>query len=122
MLFALALVGLELGAAASVFGNGLLGHRTAGNVDTALALAEEKLAAAGVTEPLRPGRTDGVFAARFAWRLAVAAYDDPDAAAAAGPAAPVRLYRIEARIAWRDGIREREVALDTLRLAPAPPP
>lgn len=116
VLFALAIVGLALGTAASVFRNGILGHQAASDVDTALALAEEQLAAAGVAEPLREGDRQGVFADRFAWHLAVA--PDPDAGAAPPS---FKLYRLSATVAWRDGMRQREIALETLRLAPASP-
>ncbi len=118
VLFALAVVGIALGTAASVFGNGILGYAAARDVDTALALAQGKLAAAGVTAPLQPGVSDGVFAGRFAWRLSVARFDD---SAAPPPPAPFGLYRIDASVAWREGPRRREIALSTLRLVAAPP-
>jgi len=115
VLVALAVIGLALGTAATVYGNGALGHEAARDADTALSLAQEKLAAAGVTETLQPGTTAGMFAGRFAWRLAVAPYDDRDRADT--PPAPFGLYRIDATIAWRDGRRRHEIALETLRLA-----
>jgi general secretion pathway protein I len=120
VLIALAILGLALGAIATVFGNGILGHATASDVDAALALAEDKLAAAGVTEPLKPSNSEGVFADRFTWRLAIARYDDKDASAD-GPTPALRLYRLDITVAWNDGGHARQVALGTLRLAPAPP-
>ncbi len=119
VLFALAIVGLALGTAATVFSNGLLGHNAAGDVDTALALAQEKLAAAGVTTPLGAGETHGDFAGRFAWRVTTARFDDKELDAA--PPSALTLYRIEAQVAWRDGLRQREIALQTLRLATVAP-
>ena len=120
VLVALAIVGLTLGATAVVFSNGLLGHEAAGDVDTALALAEEKLSSAGITEPLRPGRTEGVFANRFRWQLVVS--EEYDKTAASGsPALAFRLFRVEVAIAWRNRVRERRIAIDTLRLAAVSP-
>ena len=116
VLIALAILGLALGATASVLGIGLVGHQTVGDVDTALALAEEKLAEAGVAAPLAPGRSSGTFADRFRWRVAVA--DADDAALAALPPIGLRLLRVEATIAWRDGLRDRQLSIATLRLAP----
>jgi general secretion pathway protein I len=118
VLFALAVAGLALGATASAFRNGLMGHAAAGDVDTALALAQEKLAGAGISEKLQPGETRGAFG-RFRWQLDIAPYRDPDGDAAA---APLRLYRVEAAVTWRDGGRERHFALSTLRLGAATPP
>jgi general secretion pathway protein I len=121
VLVALAIVGLTLAATASVFGTGLFAHTTASDVDTALALAEEKLDAAGVTETLQPGSAEGVFAGRFRWRLVVARYDDKAAGGADPSALGFGLFRIETTIAWDRGWRERRVTLATLRLASAPP-
>ncbi|MBV9863383.1 MAG: prepilin-type N-terminal cleavage/methylation domain-containing protein [Alphaproteobacteria bacterium] len=124
VLVALAILGLALGAVAAVFGNGLLADRAVGDVDTALAVAQQRLEAAGVTEPLRTGNSEGVFAGRYQWRLAVAPYDDKDrrrGGADDSDLPNLRLFRIEAIVAWRDGVRARQIALATLRLGPAPP-
>jgi general secretion pathway protein I len=115
VLFALAVVGLALGATAGLFGNFGLGHETADDADHALALAENTLAEAGTEAPLAPGERAGRDG-RFSWQLAVAPYADPDTPQT------YRLYRLEAGISWRDGLRERRLALATVRLAPAPPP
>ncbi len=115
VLFALAVVGLALGATAALFGNFGLGHQTADDADHALALAEDALAEAGAATPLAPGERVGRDG-RFAWQLAVTPYADSDTPQ------NFRLYRLEARISWRDGVRERRLALATLRLAPAPRP
>jgi general secretion pathway protein I len=125
VLVALAIVGLILGAAAGVFGSGLAAHETAADVDTAVSLAQSKLAEGGIAELPDPGTKQGVFAGRFAWRLTVAPYVEPadttaNTAAGAPLAAPaVRLYRITAQVAWRAGRHERRLALSTLRLVAA---
>ena len=59
VLFALAVVGLALGATAGLFGNFGIGHETADDADHALTLAENTLAEAGTATPL---------ADRSAWR------------------------------------------------------
>lgn len=121
MLVALVIVGLTLAALAGVFGNGLLGQRAAGDAQTALALAQEKLAAAGLAAPLRPGATDGVFGGRYAWRVSVAHYHDKaegNGDARRRPA--LRLYRVAVTVAWRQGPRKKTLRLATLRLASRP--
>jgi general secretion pathway protein I len=115
VLFALAVVGLALGAAAGVFGNFGMGRGMVDDADHALALAEDTLAEGGAGSPLVPGERAGRDG-RFSWRLAIAPVEDaetPD---------NLRVYRLEAQVAWRDGWRERRLALSTLRLAPRPPP
>ncbi len=116
VLFALAVVGLALGATAALFGNFGLGHEAADDADHALALAEDTLAEAGFAAPLVPGARAGR-AGRFAWRLAVASFGDADETPE-----NLRLYRLEARISWREGFSERRLVLSTLRLAAPPPP
>ena len=115
VLLALAIAGLMLGATAGVFRNGLLGHESASDASTAVALAEEKLAEAGVTAALRPGDSAGAFG-RFRWHLTIAEYADQEA-----PPADLHLYRAAARVEWSDGLRPRQFSLSTLRLGPAPP-
>ena len=117
MLIALAIVGLIVGTMAMVFRNGIASHATADDIDTAVAVAEETLATAGVTAPLKTGETRGLFAGRFAWRLAVAPYDD---GAEPMPPGPFTLYRLEVEVAWGDGPRRRQIALDSMRLARTP--
>lgn len=121
VLVALVIVGLTLAALASVFGDGLFGQRAAANAETALALAQQKLASAGVATPLTRGRTDGIFAGRFAWQISVGRYDDPKSSddGITTPSA-TRLYRVAVTVAWREGRREKTLRLDTLRLARRP--
>jgi prepilin-type N-terminal cleavage/methylation domain-containing protein len=115
VLFALAVIGLAAGATASVLRNGLLGHATASDAAKALALADEQLELAGAAAPLRAGQSNGAFG-RFRWHVTVADTDEPELAGG-----PLHLFRIEASVAWSDGVRHRAFALSSLRLAPGAP-
>ena len=124
VLVALVITGLALAAIAGAFGGGLQGHQVSEQAATALALAEEKIAAAGTVQTLRPGSIGGEFGGRYRWRLTIAPYEDrPDNSASAfdRSSVPLRLYRIEAEVAWRDGLRRRQLTVAALRLGPAPP-
>lgn len=121
VLVALIIVGLALAAVAGVFRTGLLGHELAVGADAALALAEEKIAAAGVTEPLRPGRSAGLYGDRLQWQVSIEPYQDKSSAGFEQPLPDLQLYRIAVTVVWRDGRRQRQLALDTLRLGPASP-
>lgn len=96
------------------------GLARAGELDEytrALAVAESKLAAAGVETPLQEGETAGETPDRaFSWRVAVRR--DPETMEMAKTRTiPLELYRVEVKVAWRmaDG-RNRELRLDTLQL------
>jgi general secretion pathway protein I len=123
VLVALAIVGLALGALASVFGNGLMGHDTAAGAEAALALAEERLAMAAVPGSLRPGTDKGVYAERFAWQTTVSPYEERGEKDKpfAEPKGLPRLFRVAVSVAWRDGHRSRQLSLSTLRLGAAAP-
>ena len=122
VLAALVVIGLALAAAGGVFRTGLLGHEVAVGADAALALAEEKIASAGVTESLRPGRSAGLFGNRYQWQVSVEPYQEKsNTGFDQTSAVDLRLYRIAVTVSWRDGRRQRALALDTLRLGPAPP-
>ena len=118
VLVALVIVGIVLLATVRVFGTGILVHDAAKGTDTALTLAEDKLAAAGVDNTLHPGSSEGVFAGRFHWRVTVSPYADKESADLPEPG--YRLYRVAAEVAWREGWRERHTVLATLRMGPAP--
>lgn len=121
VLAALVIIGLALAAAGGVFRTGLLGHEVAVGADAALALAEEKIASAGVTEPLRPGRSDGLFGNRFQWQVSIEPYQEKSSTDFDQPAPDLQLYRIAVTVSWRDGRRQRALALDTLRIGSPPP-
>jgi general secretion pathway protein I len=121
VLAALVVIGFALAAAGGVFRTGLLGHEVAAGADAALALADEKMASAGVTEPLRPGRSGGLFGNRFQWQVSIEPYQENSSTGFDQPTSDLQLYRIAVMVSWRDGRRQRALALDTLRLGPAPP-
>jgi general secretion pathway protein I len=122
VLVALVVAGLAMSAIVGVFGNSLAGHAVVSDAETALALAEEKLALAGAAAPLRPGSDKGVFADRFAWQTTVSRYaDGGDGKQTGQPKASEPLYRIAVDVAWQDGRRSRQLALSTLRLGASAP-
>jgi len=114
VLVALAIIGMALGAIAAVFGQGLAGHETASEAETALAVAEEQLALAASVQ--RPGAASGVFSGQFAWQTTVAPYKDAEDKTAGAPSGLPPLYRIAVSVAWHDGRHTRQVSLSTLRL------
>lgn len=116
---ALAIVGLALGATAGAFSTGLQGQQTAESVNGALALVESKIAEAEASPALRPGSSEGVSGGRYKWRVTITPYRDGNAGTVEKPDAASRLFRIAATAEWRDGHRQRQISLATVRLSPA---
>jgi prepilin-type N-terminal cleavage/methylation domain-containing protein len=122
VLVALVVAGLAMSAIVGVFGNSLAGNAVVSDAETALALAEERLALVSAVAALRPGVDKGVFAGRFAWQTTVSRYvDGGDSKQTAQPNATELLYRIAVDVVWQDGRRSRQLALSTLRLGAAAP-
>src|ERR1700733_2216850 len=95
VLVALVIAGLAVTAIAGVFGNGLVGHEIASDAQTALALAEERLAVAGANAARGPRVDKGIFAGRFAWQATVSRFvDGDDAKRTTGLDGPPTLYRV----------------------------
>ena len=120
---ALALLGLILAVLGDSLRTGLGSAARAAALQPPLAVAEAKLAAVGVTEPLTGGRTHGEDARGIAWELDVEDYrdDDVDGPASDAPGVP-KLYRVRVTVTWQERSGPHSLSLDTLRLARIGPP
>ncbi len=117
---ALALLGLVLAVLTDSVRTGLGSAARAAAMQPPLALAEAKLAAIGITEPLVEGITSGEDRNGIAWRVAVEDFRDDgfDGPSSDTPTVP-KLYRVRVTATWRQGGVPRTLSLDSLRLAPA---
>jgi general secretion pathway protein I len=122
ILVALAILGLSLGVLMQIFSTGLRGAAASKTRVVATRLAESKLAAVGVEEPLAEGVSEGRFDERYRWRIAVRRLLPPDGEEP-GAAALVRPYRVDVSVLWggdggAPGGDARSLTLTTLRLGP----
>jgi len=117
---AFVVLALTLTTVFQIFSTGLA---RAGDLDErsqALAVAQSRLAGAGVEEAVKEGETRGESAdRRFRWVLKTVRHEEALAEGAAAPQSTFSLYRVEATVAWSgaDG-RERDLRLSTLLLGP----
>jgi len=120
---ALALLGLILGVLSDSLRTGLGSAARAAAIEPPLAVAEAKLAAVGVTEPLVAGRSAGVDARGIGWQLSIDPFhdDDFDGPSSDAPGVP-QLYRVRVTVTWSQGGAPRSLSLDSLRLAAVTPP
>lgn len=120
---ALALLGLILGVLSDGLRTGLSSAARAAAIEPPLAVAEAKLAAVGVTEPLVAGHSNGEDARGIAWSLAIEPFrdDDFDGPSSDAPGVP-KLYRVRVTVTWSQRGTPRSLSLDSLRLAGTTPP
>lgn len=124
VLVALVITGLALTAIAGVLGTGYASTQATEKVATALTLAESRIATLGTAEPLRPGSSKGQFDNRFHWQVTITPFEDRQDTTTSRFERSLSerpLYRIETIVTWREGARQRQVSLATLRLGPAQP-
>jgi general secretion pathway protein I len=80
--------------------------------------AQSLLAQVGVEPPLMDGVYQGAFNEQFEWQVAIERYVDPEAPADIETlGSTVNLYHVEVRVSWADGPQNRQIELQTLRLA-----
>lgn len=104
-----------------IFSRGLARASEMENEARALVIAQSKLAAAGVEEPLAEGEARGESEDRtHRWSLTVQRSPESDLPNVTGRTVPMgyTLYRVEARVGWAAATgAERNVSLATLLIA-----
>lgn len=123
LLVAFVILALTLSVMMRIFSGGLRNVGLADDYSRATLLAESRLAELGV-QPVE-GEAEGEFDKKFRWRSTIRPWvsDDADAQGVEAQPLPVRLMKIEVRVAWgEEGGKSREVGLSTLQLASAPAP
>lgn len=113
VLVAFVICALLLGAFLKVLSSGVTNVRVSQDYDTALLLAQSKLAGVGISSALRIGETEGRFDDRFRWRLNIRPYEEEFARFEAAAFQPVQLILT---VLWGRVAEERSVALTTLTL------
>lgn len=116
VLVAFTIAALLLVAVLRILTLGLDGAQRAEAYTRATIIAESTLDTLGVATPLKDGDTAELSDGPFRIHAAIERYREPGAGRES--VQYLVLYRVSATVAWRDGRRERSVALSTLRLGP----
>ncbi len=116
VLVAFAILALAVATILSLFATGLRNTAVAADYARALTMAESQLATLLAKEAtqLEMGVTEGSEEGLH-WQSQVEPYEEP-----ASVVQPTPLYRIDVRVDWGEGERQRSVALSTLRLGKMP--
>lgn len=116
VLVAFVVLSVTLAVILQIFTGGMRNARLADSYSRAVFLAESRLAAVGVERPLAQGEDGGQVGQDLQWRVSVMPVDD--AGASDRQLLPVRLYEVRVRVGWVEDGRDRQIALNTLKLGP----
>lgn len=119
VIVAFVMLALVLSTVFQVFSTGLARASDLDEHARALVIAQSRLAAAGVEEPLEPRSTRGESEDhRYQWSVVVSPYEEV-AEGAPQPQSSVLMFRVDVAVGWRAANgRDREVRLTTLALGP----
>ncbi|MBZ0104732.1 MAG: prepilin-type N-terminal cleavage/methylation domain-containing protein [Sulfuricella denitrificans] len=118
ILVAFVILSLTLGVIMQIFSGGLRNVRRSDDYSRALFLAESRLAALGVEQPLHEGGMSGELDRRYHWQILVQPYRE--AVTTDETQLKVGLYRVMVVVNWDDGRQARHLELTSLRLVPRP--
>jgi general secretion pathway protein I len=116
VLVAFVILSLAMGVIMQIFSGGMRNARLAEGYSRAVFLAESRLAAVGLEQPLVAGEVGGQLDPDLRWRVTISPYDDGGVADQL--LMSQRLYQVRVRVSWGDEGRQRQVELSSLRLGP----
>ena len=113
VLVAFVVLSMTMAIIMQIFSGGIRNARVTDHYSRALYLAQSRLAAVGVEEPISPGETSGEGGAPLRWRISILPLDVEGGAVAQTP-----LYQVRVRVEWNEDGRERQMELISQRLGP----
>jgi general secretion pathway protein I len=117
VLVAFTILALVMGALLQIFSGGLRTAEIASNHAVGALLAESKLAAIGIEEPLVAGERTGTFDNGYRWHYSIDRYGEQDGAQ--GEEQEIVPYRLILTVEWGPAGSGGSVTLVTLRLGSA---
>ena len=114
ILVAFSILAMALTVLFRIFSSGLNNVGASSEYALAVLVAESKLASPGVSEPLRPGRSEGIEGDRFSWSRMVSEYSEPTQQLSNNIG--LSPYRIVVDVEWSGKRGLRQVQLETIRL------
>jgi general secretion pathway protein I len=116
VLVAFTILAMLLGALFQVFSAGLQAARSGDQYTRATVIAQSRLAALGVEQPLREGVSSGSDHSPYHWRITVSPYHD-DQMPVEDPVLQPMTVLVE--VFWEEGGGARSVSLRSILLGPA---
>ena len=116
ILVAFVILSLTMAVILHIFSGGMRNSRSAERYSLAVFLAQSRLAAVGIEQPLELSEVSGQVGPNLHWRVNVVALDDGGEADRL--LMPVRQYLVRATVAWNEDGHDKLVELSSLRLGP----
>jgi general secretion pathway protein I len=116
VLVAFVVLSLTMAVILHIFSGGMRNARSSDSYSRAVFLAQSKLAAVGIEQPLVPGEDSGQVDSNLHWRVSVAAIDDGGEADRL--LLPMRQFLVRTTVAWQEDGRDKHIELTTVRLGP----
>lgn len=112
VLVAISILGMSLVLIFSLFSQGLRALQVDQAYSEAVILAKAKMDEADLLSSLEPGAEEGDHPGGFSWGREIVEVDEPSPFALQQR---TRKFKVRVEVAWKSGLRERKVALETLR-------
>ncbi|MFI3137956.1 MAG: type II secretion system protein [Methylococcaceae bacterium] len=119
ILVAFAILALSIGVLLNIFSRGLRTAIISEEYQQALAIAESQMARAGVEIPLAEGAASGDVDGKYTWSIVGSPYVLPTDQTNTQPA-QITAFTVQVKVAWQDGVDEKQVVLNSVRLAKVP--
>ncbi|MCK5366299.1 MAG: prepilin-type N-terminal cleavage/methylation domain-containing protein [Gammaproteobacteria bacterium] len=116
VLVAFTILAMLLGALFQVFSGGLRAARSGDQYTRATVIAQSRLAAVGVEQPLREGVSSGTDDGPYHWRVTVSPYLDDQMPVVDHVLQPLTVH---VEVFWEEGGSARSVSLTSILLGPA---
>ncbi len=115
VLVAFTILAMLLGALFQVFSGGLRAARSGAQYTRATVIAQSRLAAVGVEQPLREGVSSGTDDGPYHWRVTVSPYLDDQMPVVDHVLQPLTVH---VEVFWEEGGSARSVSLTSMLLGP----
>ena len=116
ILVAFVILSLTMAVILHIFSGGIHNAKIAQSYSRAVFLAQSRLAAVGIEQPLAPIEDSGQVGPNLQWHVSVVVLDDGGEADRL--LMPVRQYLVRSTVAWLEDGREKQVELSSVRIGP----
>ncbi len=116
ILVAFVILSLTMAVVLQIFSGGMRNSHVAERYSKAVFLAQSRMAAVGLEQPLVPGEGSGQVGNELQWRVNISVLDDGGEADKL--LLPVRQFQVRVTVSWNEDGRDKQIELSSVRLGP----